>query len=363
MLAATLALIAILAALDAPGFTRVVLAGAAVGIAAGTRYHAGALALPLVLVLAWRARLTPRLAADLGVAAVCAVAAFLAVNPFLLLDLGTVRADLAIEWERRLGAEAQGAGVPAWRWYLGEALPFAFGWAGMALVAAGLAFALRERRGRLLAVALVALALVAPACAVRSVGARYLLPSFPMLAVLGAWGAARLADLARPRGARGAAGVLALLIAAGTLPPLERSVRVARLLALPDTRVLAAAWIREHVPPGARIALEWAYVPEVDPDRYAVQALRYEAGGPDAQGADWIVVSSHAFGRYFLHPERHQAELAFFRALETGPPPAVVLDGLPAGRSRGYIELVPPGPLDQRGMVGPEIRIYRLGRP
>ncbi len=99
-------------------------------------------------------------------------------------------------------------------------------------------------------------------------------------------------------------------------------------------------------------------MPHVDPEVYEVLPLRYELGGPREQGADYLVVSSYAFNRYFMEPEAHSHELAFFEALDAGPPPIATFSGLPPARAYGYVERVPPGPLDQVGMVGPEIRIY-----
>jgi len=365
-LAGALALVAVLALFEGGGLRRAAIAGLAVGLAAATKYPLGVLALPLALAVLWHAWRAPGAAAGrakgatlaLILAAVAAVAVFLATNPYLLLDMDTVRADMALEAERRLDVSAAAFGGPAWRWYLERTLPGAFGWAGVTVIAAGSILALAIRKPRMILLVLAAAALLAPAFLVVSVGERYLLPAYPAMAVLAAWTAVWLSRRCLTRGRWLANTVLAALVAGLILPPLARSVRLVQLFHLPDTRVEAASWIASAVSPGSSIALEWAYVPEVDPETHSALPLRYELGGPEAQEADYIVVSSYAFNRYFMEPEAHENELAFFAALDAGPPPVATFSGLPPERAFGYVERVPPGPLDQQGMVGPEIRIY-----
>ncbi len=365
-LASTLALVAMLTALDGRGLRPVLVAAAAVGLAAGTKYPAGALILPLAAVVVWRASKAPGspggrakgAAVALLLAGVGAAAAFLLTNPWVLLDLDTFRADLALEAQRRLAASTAQFEGPAWRWYLGRTLPTAFGWSGVILAVTGAVWALLARHARLSVLLLGAVALLAPPFLVVSVGERYLLPATPILAVLAAWASVQLARSSLGGGRWVANTVLAALVAALLLPPLARSMRLVQLLTLTDTRVLAADWIAQTLAPGRRIALEWSYVPQVDPEIFQVLPLRFELGGPAEQDADYIVVSSYAFNRYFMEPQAHAQELAFFQTLEAGPPPIASFSGLPPERAYGYVERVPPGPLDQVGMVGPEIRIY-----
>ncbi len=365
-LASALALVAILAVLEGGGRGAVLLAGIGVGLAAGTKYPAGVLLVPGALAIgwrAWRAGDSPQArlrhgGRDLLLAGLACGGAFLITNPYVLLDLDTFQADMAREAQRRLGVSPAQFEGPAWRWYLSRTLPTAFGWAGLILAAAGAVWATVARQRRLLLVLLGALVLLAPPFLVVSVGERYLLPAYPAMAVLAAWASLQLVRRSRARGRWLANTVLAALIFALLLPPLARSLRVTSLLTLPDTRVMAAQWIQDTLAPGRSIALEWSYVPAVDPERFEVLPLRYEQGGPHAQAADYLVVSSYAFNRYFMEPEAHSHELAFFEALDAGPPPIATFSGLPPARAYGYVERVPPGPLDQVGMVGPEIRIY-----
>ncbi len=362
-LASTLALVAILGLLDGTTLRRLALAGAAVGLASGTKYPAGAL-VPVLVLAAWfgsagsaqhRARsLLPGLALAL---AACAGAFFL-TNPYVLLDWDTFVQDLSRESARRLGVSSAQFEGPAWRWYLTHTLPTAFGWTALGLVGVGAAWSLAERRLELVIVTLGAGLLILPALLVVSVGERYLLPAYPAVAVLAAWGTLRIGKRCRALGPWLANTVVVLLVAASVLPPLERSVRLDTLLTLPDTRVLAARWIEDTLAPGRSIALEWAYTPQVSDETFEVLPLRYEVGGPQDQGADYVVVSSYAFNRYFLEPDAHPHEVAFFEVLDRGPEPIATFSGLPPEGAFGYVERVPPGPLQQQGMIGPEIRIY-----
>ncbi len=361
-LAATLALLAILAMASDPGLRRAALAGAAVGLATATKYPTAALLLPLA-VAALTGSGSPRVGTSrrlgaLALALGCALAILLITNPYLLLDADTALSDLQLELQRRTAPSASLSPAAPWSWYLLHTLPASFGWAGLLLIFAGVLHALRSGRREWLLLLLAAAALLAPPLSVVSLGDRYLLPAFPLLAVLAALAAQEL--VLRAAAQRSWAGrlVFGALACALLLPPLGRSVRLVRLLAQPDSRVLAARWIEQNLPAGASIAMEWAYVPEVSAERFQLIPLDYREGGPGEQGAEYIVLSSYAFNRYFMDPAAFPDEQAFFSEIERGPPPLASFYGLPPERVTRYVERVPPGPLDQSGVVGPQIRIY-----
>ncbi len=362
-LAATLAMVALVAVCAGATPRRLVVAGLAVGLAAATKYPAGILALlvPVAAVIGSRGGALERVRSvvpGLAMAGLTCTLAFLLTNPYLLLDWQTFAEDMARESARRLEVSPAQFGGPPWRWYLGRTLPTAFGWPALGAAVAGAAWAIAARQAKLALLVGATALLLLPTFLVVSVGERYLLPAFPAVAVLAAWAAVRASKRSRPRGLWLANTLLALLAAAMLLPPLLRSLRLDSLLTLPDTRVLAAEWIEDNLAPGRRIALEWAYTPQVDGERFVVLPLRYEAGSPAAQNADYLVVSSYAFNRYFIEPQAHPHEIAFFEQLDAGPAPIATFSGLPPERAYDLVERVPPGPLDQQEMVGPEIRIY-----
>jgi len=81
---------------------------------------------------------------------------------------------------------------------------------------------------------------------------RFLLPLLPFLAVLAAWGVARICEAVRAAGARRALAVLLVVPMLGF--PATVAARLVALRLQPDTPDVAAAWIEEHVEPaGPRI--------------------------------------------------------------------------------------------------------------
>lgn len=313
------------AALLAMAHQRWVVAGLLVGLAAGTKYPAVLLVLPL-LFAGRRAPLA------LGAAAL----AFFLSNPFVLLDFSTFQSDLAREAARRTATAPEEYPSAAWWYYLCTSLPWALGWPGLAALVGGGALALRRRSLAVLPAALFALATFALISTFVTCADRYLLPAHPVFAVFIGLGLSRLP--------------WAVLL---VLPPMAwGSVTVDRLLRLPDTREVAGEWLAANLPEGSSVALEWAYVPVVDPERVSVSPLTYD------ETSGWVVMSSYAFNRYHQHPAAYGRELRFIAGL---PEPVATFYGLPAERALDWVERVPPGPMDQRAVQGPQIRVFRLG--
>jgi hypothetical protein len=95
--------------------------------------------------------------------------------------------------------------------------------------------------------------------------ARYFTPLVPLLALLVATLVVRVADALAPVGRR--TPVLVLLTAALVAEPLGRSIAYDRVVSRTDTRVLATAWMTEHLPAGARVVeLGSPVFPMGDPD-------------------------------------------------------------------------------------------------
>ena len=126
------------------------------------------------------------------------------------------------------------------------------GWTAPGLALIGLAAALRRTP---VAAAVVAAFPVAYALVLgtsTTLYLRYLVPLAPFVALFAAGGACALAKLALPRRPGLALFAVVLVAAAG---PLCQSTTYDLVLARPDTRVLAGAWIRAHVPPGSGLVL------------------------------------------------------------------------------------------------------------
>jgi hypothetical protein len=361
---ATLALLGAALALRGGGTKAALLGGLGAGLAAGTKYTAGIVLLPLLTALALAARdqRGPAMRALLlpaGVACAAALAGFLVGNPYALLDFDAFHAGVARQRSLASGEElaklglTQRNGVLYYLW----SLTWGLGWIpALAALGGAVRLALRERR-----VALVLLP--APLLYVLFMGlqeryfGRWLLPVLPILVLLAAYGgmtAARAIAARAPRLAPAAAALVALaLLAQG----LVSSVHVDRVLARPDTRGSARTWLLAHVPAGAKVVIE-PFVPErwlEDHDRAApatpgggrwrlwdtarsdvddagrllpdgrtrfVKVDKYERtlrpaliDAYVARGYCWVVTGSHQFGRAYAQPAQVPQAIAYYAAL------------------------------------------------
>jgi hypothetical protein len=135
-------------------------------------------------------------------------------------------------------------------------LPIAFGWFGLAMTAIGFAFAsVRGSRGALVCTVFVAVLFGVAVGPTRLLFVRYCLPVVPVLAAFAAVGLvegveswSRWIPARRRRGVLLAAGIMCAAV-----PPAIRLAEADVRLARPDTRTLAADWIRARAAPGETV--------------------------------------------------------------------------------------------------------------
>jgi hypothetical protein len=278
-------------------------AGAACGVAAGLKYHPGLVLLP-ALFLGWGAGWRARLQIAGG-----ALAAFLVCEPMLWFHPGDTLRGLTYG-VGLAGRSVIPPPVPAWFFYLLQALPAAFGIPALAMALSGAAWAVAHRSRTAGALVLHVCVVLAILSSAHTFFFRYLLTLVPALSVLAGLGLAWLADLAG--GPRTAALAVAMMCAA--VPPLSRDVALDRLLLTTDTRTVAYAWLVSHVPAGSSLATGYYGGPlhgqaQVDANRgagpgralilnrlapFAVRLLP-DHGAPAApQPGTWVVVTSPA---------------------------------------------------------------------
>lgn len=365
MAPATLALLGAALVLRGGGARAALLGGVGVGLAAGTKYTAGIVLLPLltaVLVAAYdqreplaRTLLVPALAA-----CGAALAGFLVANPYALLDFDTFRAGVARQRTLTSGEElaklglTQRNGVLYYLW----TLTWGLGWIpALAALGGAVRLLVRDRR-------LALVLLPAPVLFVLFMGlqeryfGRWLLPVLPIVILLAAYGGLSLARALAARAPRLALPATALVAVALLAQGLVHSLHVDRVLARPDTRGSAREWLLAHVPAGSKVVIE-PFVPArwlEDPDR-ADPAT--PAGGrwrlwntaradvddfgrplPDgrtrfvkvdkyvrtlrpalidrylARGYCWVVTGSHQSDRAFAQPEEVPRAIAYYAALK-----------------------------------------------
>jgi 4-amino-4-deoxy-L-arabinose transferase-like glycosyltransferase len=257
------------------------IAGIGIGLAGATKYTG-----LIMLVCMLAASLCDGLdgsgltaARRCGLALVLALLSFIALNPYSVLDpsaffsgVGQQASEAAGSEQFKLGSNP-GSGIDYYLW----TFTWGLGWGPTIAAIGGSALLLVRRR---LAMALVLLP--APIVFIVFMGdqqrffGRWLMPIFPIIAVLGAYGAVELARaLSRARGAGSGRPLIPAALAGTIVAVLLLGQSVAadvhndQVLSRPDTRNLARAWMVNHVPAGSKIVLE-----PLVPDNWALDIGR-----------------------------------------------------------------------------------------
>lgn len=312
------------------------LAGAGIGVATATKYTAGAMLLALAIAVVLRVlekRSSGREAVLGAVGAGAAFAiAFVVLNPYALIDPGTFRSQIGGQSGQASNAKLGQDDVPGWIYYLWT-LTWGFGWIPAVAALAGGVLALRDDRARGLLLAAFPLFLFLFLGSQGRFFGRWLLPAYPALAILAAYGAVRSVDAVANRFGAGSAeraagsagrmavsrGRVALLLGAGALlvgQGVVASARVDSTLGRTDTRVIARDWLVRNVPRGSRVVVE-PFVPDGFLNRGgrsgAPQFERFPVKRPfqayekkltaalvdryRREGFCWVVTGSHQKGR------------------------------------------------------------------
>jgi hypothetical protein len=362
---------------EAPRPRRAVLAGVAIGVAAGLKYPGMLLLIPAWLADAryggrtgWR-RWLP--SGQLVLVAATALLAFAACSPFLLVDMWTVTSTAAFVgravYASRPGPPATGGaivrflGERSFGYHLTVSLRHGFGL--LFALAAPVAVARGFRRGTA-----PLLALVAPFCVVYylAIGAspvllaRYLTPIAPLLALLVASLVLALADragTARARTALAAAGAIALLV-----EPVASIAAWGRIAARTDTRVLATRWMAEHLPPGAVVAELGTIVfpisdPELPPGIVRAPIPLF-ATDLERWNVEYVVTHEHQLPFSKLIPRQMQTLTPRLRPLATFSP---YRDGPAGGFETQDAYYVPFFDFAGVERPGPLVRIYAYQPP
>jgi len=318
------------------------LAGAAIGLAAGSKYNGPAfLLIPATAHFlrlgrtGWR---DPRLWTHTFGAA---LAAFLIVNPYAVLSAREF-ADALLSETRHYaveGHEGMEGGAPIW--YLRY---FALFEGPVLLLAAWRIIRRRNEPATALAAVFPMIYIVA-ICMIPVRNARTALPALPFLFLLAGWTTASLgraiAQAPGPR-IRRIAAVCALVGGLAALP-LARSISFDVNLVNGDGRLAAARWIARNLPPNSGISVE-GYGPFVSPYIYQVYPVHTIADYPPShfrqKGIRFLVMGETMIARFRAYPEENAERLKRYAALETE-----------------YMEL---GRFNQGGY---EVRVYDLKWP
>jgi hypothetical protein len=238
-------------------------AGAAVGLAIGFKYTAGLAILPLVLIAgvrAWRDSETPWLKRKdlqfLILAGVAMTILFAITNPFFFLRPVSALYQLKQQAEAAGGSEKLGQDqVGGFRYYI-ESLGWGFGYAASFFAVVGAFFEIRRDRVRGIALILFPVALYLYMGTQTRYFGRWLLPMYPVIALLAGVGIVRLVQLIPWRNRVFQGAVVASVAALVLLQPVLADVRTMRVLGKEDTRQQARDYLVENYPQSLRAVIE-----------------------------------------------------------------------------------------------------------
>jgi len=392
------------------GWTRdYVLSGFAIGLAAATKYTGGVTIVCLLAAAACDGAGGAALIAlrRTALALLASVLAFVLANPYSVLDFSAFQAGIATQQSLagggapvKLGTMSS-SGTAYYLW----TLTWGLGWApSLAAVGGGVLLAVRRRLTMALVLIPTPIAFIIFMGDQQRFFGRWLLPIFPIVSLLGAYGTVEFVRwLVRtrhvPRLAASAVAV-AVLLSQG----LASAIHNDSVLSRPDTRNLARRWMVAHVPAGSKVVIEpivednwatdigrslsatasgarWQRFPtwETNIDqrgnllpagerRYVVvdeyeRTLRpallaqYEAGR-----YCWVVVGSLQAGRSFAQPRLAPAAIAYYAALANQA--KLMYHVSPFAGTRHAVPFSFDWSIDyyprQYERPGPEISVYRL---
>jgi 4-amino-4-deoxy-L-arabinose transferase-like glycosyltransferase len=290
------------------------LAGVFAGLAAAAKYNGGA-ALFGVVAVGVRGLVFPSvepqapgrktLAGRLVLAIAAAGVAFALATPYTWLEYRSTWATLVSA--RDVLYQLQGE-IALWV-HLKVTFPEGFGWPFFIASLAGVGRAFWRRRPTDLALLAFMVPFFYSAATVRWIFPRYLVPLVPPLAVL----AAQACRAVLPSGKRLPAALAAFVL---VVPGLWQSIRFDRLAARTDTRVLAAEWVAENLPPRSTIFLCQGYgAPAVNQDRrrppaFDPRPIPCTADAVAEAQAGYLITHEHPYLRQYSHvPEELKSML------------------------------------------------------
>ena len=250
-------------------------AGAGAGLAIGFKYTAGLVLLPIAIAAVARLARDRREAlatvalGSLLVALTC-VGAFFATNPYFFIELDDARRQLSAQAETAgdFGKVGQnGTGAP---YYLGT-LTWGLGWVATLAALAGAVLELRRNLLRGLIFVAFPVALFVYLSLQARFFSRWLLPAYPVMALLAGAALAQAATAIGRLAARRHAGdvvratrvgligawvAFTALVLVTIAQPLIADVRSAAVLGKTDTRQLAREWLVDNYPSALRVVIE-----------------------------------------------------------------------------------------------------------
>ncbi|MEM7582988.1 MAG: glycosyltransferase family 39 protein [Acidobacteriota bacterium] len=330
-----------------------VLAGIYAGLAAGTKYPAGVVAIAIIAVyLKWRLS-ERRFSWGLAWAGLPSLAVFLLTTPGLVLTPQAAifgNRGALFGFRQYSGGAWIGVVVDSnWRYYF-DLIVDSFAWPAVLLGLSGLLLLRGQQARDALWMAPFPFGFLALIASMNIVVERNLYPALPPLAVflgagIAAWGA-RSSSWQTLRSAAFKTALAVLCLA----PPLVAVVAQDIAYTSDSTRQVGARWAAANLPTGASFLKE-RYTPNLDLKAFEVEKTRwigsYSLDELVAANYDFVVLASDAFER-FLRPELHFRE--YHAVAERNYREVLALDPV--------LEVLP-----HRTRMGPRILLFELPPP
>jgi 4-amino-4-deoxy-L-arabinose transferase-like glycosyltransferase len=234
-------------------------AGAACGLSAAAKYNGGLVLSALAAAWLMNDRSSPDRGKKALAACGAAALAYSIGSPYTWLDMPAFLDGFAAQFSRFAGSPR--SGDPAWLLYV-KHLSQAGGVVWLPLAAAGLALLLWRSRARVRWAPPIVFAVTYfyMLSTHAHVFARYALPLIPMMCLFAAVAVVELVNQARrvPALARPSAQrfLLAVIVLALLYSPAASTIGWLKVQRRPDTRAIAAEWLKIGAPRGARLAVE-----------------------------------------------------------------------------------------------------------
>ena len=237
------------------------IAGVGIGLAAATKYTGGITLLCLIAAAVCDGASASALAAlrRMAIAMLVALAAFSIANPYWMFDFSGFWHGLTQQASLAAGSDPfkLGTGSGSGAGYYLETFTWGLGWVPTLAALGGAVLLLCRRR---LAMALVLVP--APIAFIIFMGGqqrffgRWLLPVFPIVALLAGYAAGELVRWAGRLDRAWTPLIGAVVTVALLAQSVESVIHDDRVLSRPDTRNIARAWMTAHIPAGSRVVLE-----------------------------------------------------------------------------------------------------------
>ncbi|HXF70054.1 MAG TPA: glycosyltransferase family 39 protein [Thermoflexus sp.] len=290
------------------------MAGICIGLTTSSKYNGALIVLPLILAHFLRHGKEALKKPNLYLALLLSGLGFLATTPFALIDSSKFLADLAFE-ARHYSTGHAGMEGNTLKWYL----EYMWRTAGIIYILALLeilrgAYS-RSKETVLLSIFPIVYFAFISNFIVRN--DRTFLPLTPFLFLLAASFLVRLIDRASKLQSQTSrelsiSAIICLTIIS-LIFPISKTITDTIRLTIVDSRETARIWINNHLPAGAKLAIE-SYSPFVDPSRFSVHGfgriIDHEPEWYVEQGFDYLIFSQGMYGRFYLDPERYQSEIS-----------------------------------------------------